>query len=36
LDGDKKQEFFDEVVDEYDDIRDEHYQSLKVVGLTLK
>lgn len=31
LDDSKKQEFFEEVTEEYEDLRDEHYQSLKVV-----
>lgn len=30
LDDSKKEVFFEEVVEEYEDIRDEHYQSLKV------
>ena len=30
LDDSKKQEYFEEVTEEYEDIRDEHYQSLKV------
>ena len=31
LDDSKKQEFHEEIIEEYEDIRDEHYQSLKVV-----
>ena len=31
LDDTKKREFFEEIVEEYEDIREEHYQSLKVV-----
>ena len=31
LDNSKKQAFHEEIVEEYEDIRDEHYQSLKVV-----
>jgi len=30
LDDTKKQEFFEEILEEYEDVRDEHYQSLKV------
>lgn len=30
LDDSKKKEFFEEITEEYEDIREEHYQSLKV------